>query len=187
MSEFEYLSVLISIVVGLGMTQILSGFARSIHRRSTTPLDPVHTIWTCTVFLILILNWWVFFQAQEYRIWTFGLFLTVVIWAVLHYGMAVLLYPQDMEEGEGYGEVWTRNRPWILGAFALSVATDILLTWQRGDLLDPPWYLPFAGHLLVLGVVGALVSSRRFHMALGTYVFFVGLTWSLGVRRLLGI
>jgi hypothetical protein len=34
MTQFEYLSVLVSIIVGLALTQLLSGVARLIHLRS---------------------------------------------------------------------------------------------------------------------------------------------------------
>lgn len=187
MSEFEYLSVLVSIILGLGVTQILSGVSRALHRRKTIPLDPVHSVWAASTFLVLILNWWVFFQAQDFQEWSFGLFLIVILWTVLYYLLAVLLYPPDMEEGEGYGDVWDGNRRWYMGVFAASSGMDIVLTWWRADLFDPPWYLPFAGHLIVLGVVGVFVASRRFHLVAGIYLLVISLAWALGVRKLLGM
>lgn len=187
MSEFEYLSVLVSIVIGLGLTQILSGVARSVHRRRTIELDPIHSVWSASTFIILILNWWVFFQSRELGAWTFAAFLAVVSWAVLFYLMAVILYPPDMEEDETYGDVWSRNRRWFMGLWLATSVLDIVLTGLRGDLLDPPTYLPAILHLAVLAALGMVISSRRFHLALAVYVLVFALAWSLGVRRLLGV
>lgn len=186
MSQFEYVSVLVSIVAGLGLTQILSGVARSVHRRGSIELDPIHSVWSMTTFLILILNWWVFFQSRDLVAWTFGGFLVIVLWAILHYLLAVILYPPDMEEDETYGAVWTRNRRWFMGIWVTTYVLDAMVTHLRGDLFDPPTYLPAILHLMVLGTLGVFIHSRRFHLALGIYVLAFGLAWSLGVRRILG-
>lgn len=185
MSEFEYLAVVVSIILGLGITHLLSGIARTIHRRGRTRLDAVHTIWTVAVFEVLVLNWWVFFQWREQTEWSFGAFLMVVVWAVTFYLEAVILYPPDLDEDEDFGEVFARNRSWFLGLFVASSLADIALTAMRGDLRDPPYYLPFVGHFIVLGLLGLLWRSRRFHLALATWVLVISLSWSFIVRRFL--
>ncbi|MEJ2203898.1 MAG: hypothetical protein P8170_07295 [Gemmatimonadota bacterium] len=185
MSEFEYLAVLVSIVLGLGITHLLSGVGRTIHRRGQYKLDAVHSIWTAATFTILVLNWWVFFESRSFSNWSFGIFLVVIVWAVQYYLMAVVLYPPDMAEGEDYGAIFERNRRWFLALFASSAVTDIGLTALRGDILDPPEYLPFASHLVVLGLLGVVVKARRFQLFLAAYVLIIGLTWSLVARRFL--
>ena len=53
MSEFEFISVLISMVVGLGVTHVLRGFAQVVHERKQAPVDGVHMVWTAVVTLSL--------------------------------------------------------------------------------------------------------------------------------------
>lgn len=60
------------------------------------------------------------------------------------------------------------------------------MTAMRGDLFDPPFYLPFAGHFILLGVIAMRTHSRGYQTFLAGYVLAVGLTWSLVVRRFLG-
>jgi len=187
MSEFEYVSVLVSIVIGLGLARLLSGMARSVNRRRSIELDAVHSIWTAVVFIQLLLNWWVFFQSRELDQWTFAGFLLIVMWAVSFFLMTVILYPPDMEEHETYGDVWRRNRPWFMGIWAGTSILDVALTHMRGDLFDPPSYLPTILHLIALGVLGVFIRNRRFHLLMGSYVLVFALAWSLGVRRLLGV
>jgi hypothetical protein len=186
MTEFEYLSVLVSILIGLGIAHLLAGVARMIHRRGEYTLDPVHLLWTGAVFWTLILNWWVFFESRSLEVWSFDYFFVVVVWAVLFFLMAVVLFPPDMAEGEDYAVVFERNRLWFLGLFIASSCVDIVMTAMRGDLFDPPFYLPFAGHFILLGVIAMMTTSRRYQTFLAGYVLAVGLTWSLVVRRFLG-
>lgn len=186
MTEFEYLAVLVSLILGLGITHLLAGVGRLIHRRGEYKLDPTHVLWTAATFWILVLNWWVFFQSRRFEEWSFDIFLMVVVWAVLYFLMAVVLYPPDISEGEDYAAVFERNRTWFLGLFVASATSDIVLTAARGDLLNPPIYLPFALHFVILGVLGIVIRSRRFQVALAGYVLGIGLTWSLVVRRFLG-
>ncbi len=185
MTEFEYLAVLVSLILGLGITHLLAGVGHLIHRRGQQKPDAVHVLWTAATFWMLILNWWVFFQSRRFEEWSFELFLIVIVWAVLYFLMAVVLFPPDLAEGEDYATVFERNRTWFLGLLVSSSIADIALTAARGDLLNPPTYLPFALHFVVLGVLGILIRSRRFQVALAGYVLGIGLTWSLIVRRFL--
>lgn len=186
MTEFEYLAVLVSLILGLGITHLLAGVGHMIHRRGQSKPDSVHVLWTAATFWTLILNWWVFFQSRRFAEWSFELFLIVIVWAVLFFLMAVVLYPPDLADGEDYGTVFERNRTWFLGFFVSASLADIVLTAARGDLFNPPIYLPFALHFVVLGSLGILIKSRRFQVILAGYVLGIGLTWSLVVRRFLG-
>ena len=185
MTEFEYLAVLVSLILGLGITHILAGVGRMIHRRRVFKLDAVHALWTGATFYTLILNWWVFFQARQFDTWSFDVFLVVICWAVSFFLLAVVLFPPDMSDKEDYSAVFEENRLWFLGLFVSSSLVDIALTAVRGDLFDPPIYLPFVGHFIVLGVLGMVIRSRRFQVFLAAWVFGVGMTWSLVIRRFL--
>lgn len=185
MSPFEYLAVLVSLILGLGITHILTGVGITIHRRGEVRTDLVHNLWTVSTFLILVLNWWVFFQSRTITGWSFDQFLLVIGWAVAFYLMAVVLYPPVMGEGEDYGQVFEVNRPWFLGLFILSSVIDVAQTALRGGLFDPPFYLPFVLHLMILAGIGMVVRRRRYHVFLAVYVLCIGVFWALSARTLL--
>jgi len=186
MSEFEYVAVLVSLVLGLGIANILSGLGRIIIRRHEYSIDLVHLVWSLALFLVLVLNWWVFFQLSQFNQWTFEFFLTVIVWTVLFYLMSVLLFPPDKNGMPNYGELFEQNRNWFLGLFIASNLADIVLTALRDQLFNPPFYLPFVLHFVVLGVIGIIVKSRKYHLGLAIYIFFISLTWAFWVRLLLG-
>ena len=73
-------------------------------------------------------------------------------WDVLFFLFAVMLFPRDVAVDQDYVQVFERNRGWFLCLFALTSIADLMLTALRGDLLDPPFYLPLALHFSMLGV-----------------------------------
>ncbi len=55
MGAFEYLSVLISIILALGMTRVLAGVGEMLQARSRHRIYWVHVIWIVNLFLYLVI------------------------------------------------------------------------------------------------------------------------------------
>lgn len=185
MSEFEFLSVLVSLVIGLAIAQLLQGFGQAIHERREAPIEPIHMVWTTTVFLNLVLNWWVFFSWRTNEEWSFTVFLMLILWAVALYLLVVFLYPPGKAAHESWASVYRSNRQWFFASFAAFGSADIGLTAVRGGLFDPPAYLPFVGHYVILFLLGVFIERRRFQRFLAWYILVTLVTWSLVARRLL--
>lgn len=185
MSEFEFISVLISMVVGLGIGMLLRGVGQAVHERRQAPIDSVHMVWTASVFLNLVLNWWVLFSWRDQEVWSFTLFLSLIVWAVALYLPVVFLYPPRKPASERWADVYANNRQWFLGAFASFAAADVWVTALRGGLFDPPIFLPFVGHYFVLWVTGVFVARPGYQRFIAWYTLISMATWSLIVRRFL--
>lgn len=178
MSEFEFLSVLISIIIGLGLTHILTGSMRAIFGGRATENQLVYTAF---VILVLVLNWWVIFSWRDHQNWSFDAFLVLIVWAISHFIVAITLYPP-------YGNdpvPFEANRRWFLWSFFAMTLLDIAQTFARGDLFEPWYYLAFVLHFSVLALVGIFFQSPVIHRLLSWWFLVVILTWSLGVRRFL--
>jgi len=184
-SEFEFVSVLISMVVGLAIAQLLQGVAQAVHERGQARIDSVHMVWTAIVLLNLALNWWVLFSWRDHEVWSFTLFLSLVVWAVALYLPVVFLYPPRKPPSESWASVYTSNRRWFLGSLASFAAADIWVTGLRGGLFDPPIYLPFTGHYFILWVVGIFVARPGYQRFLAWYTLLSLASWSFVVRRFL--
>lgn len=185
MSEFEFVSVLISMVVGLAIAHLLRGVAQAVHERKQAPIDSVHMVWTFGIFLNLVLNWWVLFSWRGHEVWSFTLFLSLTVWVVALYLPVVFLYPPNKPSSESWTVAYAENRQWFLGGMAVMAATDIWVTALRGGLFDPPIYLPFVGHYLVLWLSGVFIASPRYQRFLAWYTLLSLATWSLIARRFL--
>jgi hypothetical protein len=185
MSEFEFISVLISLVIGLGMTNLLSGAGRAFYRRQKSPIDEVHMVLTAATLLILVLNWWVTFSWRTESNWTFDKFLVLIVWMVSLFMLTIFLYPPDLSESEEQRDIWLQNRLGYYGAFLVMCLCDILQTAMRGGLFHPVWYLPFVGHYAALSAVGLAVRRRGYDRFFAWYQLITILAWSLLVRRFL--
>jgi len=101
MGAFEYLSVLISIILALGMTRVLGGVGEMLQARSRHRIYWVHVIWIVNLFLYLVIAWWIFYRWRDQQPWTFYLFLFVrspqqfCIWrhSYCFHGKAMLTLP----------------------------------------------------------------------------------------------
>ena len=57
MDPFSYICVLTSIVAGLAVTRLVSGFGQLLQTRARTPPYWVHALWMVNVLLTIIITW----------------------------------------------------------------------------------------------------------------------------------
>src|SRR4026208_2067875 len=95
MGAFEYLSVLISIILALGMTRVLAGVGEMLQARSRRHIYWVHAIWIFNLFLWLVVAWWIFYRWRDQQPWTFFLFVFVLISPTILYLASLLLFPRE--------------------------------------------------------------------------------------------
>jgi hypothetical protein len=172
MTEFEYLAVFMSIIFGISTTHILTGAIRSIYRGQ---VNHTHFVLTAFFFFVLILNWWVGFKWAQNEIWHFGHFIVIVIWSISHYVAAITLYPPQAASAEHPFEY---RHNWFLIAFSAAAALDIAQTSVRGDLFNPPAYLPFVSHYIVVSMIAIFINKKMFHRVLAWYLLLVTITWT---------
>src|SRR5256885_5762693 len=123
MSSFEFIAALMSIIVGLGVTNLLAGAGRAFYRRKENPLDEVHIVFTAATLLLLVLQWWVTFKWNTEPAWSFDKFLVLVVWTISNYMLTVFLYPPDLSEQEEHRNRFQRNRS---GYYATFIAMSLL-------------------------------------------------------------
>jgi hypothetical protein len=178
MTEFEFLSVMISIIFGLGLTHVLAGTMRYIYAGRATELRLVYSLFA---LFVLVLNWWVIFTWRGHADWSFEEFLVLVFWAISHYLLAITLYPP--EEG-GYTD-FEAHRRWFLWAFVGMAVLDISQTAMRGDLFRPWYYLLFVLHYMAAALIAIFVPSTTVQRVVSWWFLFSIVTWALVVRRFL--
>ena len=186
MTDFEFLSVLISIVIGFGLTHLLSGLGRAFHFRHVNKIDAVHIAWTITIFFVLVLNWWVFLLWRETGAWTFSMFFTIILWTTSMYVLALALYPPHLPEDVSYRRLFETNRTWFLSTFVAMCLLDILVTTMREDALPELFYIAFVGHYGLIGAIGVVFKNRHYDLIAAWYIVITMALWSFGVRGTLG-
>jgi hypothetical protein len=184
MNAFDYLSVLISIVLGLGITQVLAGFAAMVRARKRMRMYWPVPVQMGAVFLIAVVVWWSMFGLREVRVWTFATFLMVMGQAVAVYLMAAFITPETAgEQSLDLRELYFRESRWFfassLALLAFSVAKNLMLSgnMRSADL---------AGHVAfaAISVAGLVASGDRVHKIVAplTFVFLAAYVGALFVQ-----
>jgi hypothetical protein len=185
MSSFEFISILMSIIIGLGVTNLLAGTGRAFYRRRQNPMDEVHVVFTAATLLVLVLNWWVAFKWNSEVAWSFDKFLALIVWTIALYMLTIFLYPPDLSQEEEHRSRFQQNRAGYYSTFIAFCLLDIAQTAIRGDLFHPIWYVPFVGQYAVLAGGGLVAGRRGYDRFFAWYLLITLLIWSLVVRRYL--
>lgn len=181
MSVFEYVSVLTSIVIGLGIAHLLRGVAGLIQHPSRYKTYWVHLIWVAFMFFQAIFWWWWEFAFEELKVWTFHLYLFVLIFAFIIYLLCALLFPSDLEGYSGYEQYFISRRFWFFGLLAVYFVVDIGDTLFKGmDYLVSlgPQY-PASTVILVTGcMVAAYTAHRGFQAVFALVALGIQVLWA---------
>ena len=176
LDSFSYLSVLLSIVIGLAITQVLQGLRVLMLSRETARLYAPSLIWTALVLLIATQMWWSSFGLRDQQEWTFGLYGLILLQVSLFYLASGLVLPDLRPDNIDLEADYFRNRRWFFGLLAGAAAVSVLKEVTLEGRLPAAPNLVF--HLiLIASSIGAMVSpNRRYHaiLAPASLFLFVG-------------
>jgi hypothetical protein len=97
-NRFEYLSVLVSIVIGLGICEIASSWGRILRSRSRVRFYWLQAFWSVFTILLMIQFWWGFWEFRLVEHWSFAGLLAVVAEAFVLVLAGMILLP-NVEPG----------------------------------------------------------------------------------------
>ncbi|MEJ1239861.1 hypothetical protein WBG78_17110 [Chryseolinea sp. T2] len=121
-SPFEYIVILISIVLGMGITQILSGIAGIVQRWNNVALYWPHTLWVLLVFVFHIQEWWITYELRTYEYWRLPVFLFIILYPVNLFILARLLFPLRWSRNATDLKIFYFENSGKLFAFVLSLS-----------------------------------------------------------------
>ncbi len=159
MDAFSYLSVLLSIILGLAITQVLQGIGQLLQLRSRVRSYWPWAVWMATLLLIYVQSWWAMFGLRNVALWTFGAFIVVLLQTVLEYLLAALLVPSTGEpQIDLRASYFAHERPFFAALFlvlCVSLLKDRVLNgaFPRGVNLG--------FHLSLMAVCVAGIASKR--------------------------
>jgi hypothetical protein len=96
--EFGYLSVIISVILGLSIAQLLQGISQVINARDRVRMYWPTMAWTVLLLLVDIQAWWAMFGYRNRHAWTFVQFTIVLFEAIMLYLLAAIVLPNIPNE-----------------------------------------------------------------------------------------
>ena len=179
MSQFEFIAVLVSVIVGLGIVHLLRGVALFFTARERHKPYWVHLLWTWNVFHYIVFYWWFLWRWTAATEWHLALFLFVLIYAIALYLMTVILYPSENVGDRDFRQVFQANRRpffalWIL--LALIDVADTRLKMAIGlDGFGTSQL--FAWGVIVLGSLIAMRVRSEAYNGAWAIMFFCIMGW----------
>lgn len=177
MDAFSYLSVLISIILGLAVTQVLQGYRALLLAKGRIHADAAPLIWSGLILLFAAQAWWASFGLTERPDWDFLDFAVILLQMALLYMLSALVLPDvPAEQPVDLAGHFERHRKAFFAFLIAMLASSILKEAVLEHRLPTPLNLTF--HLLLGGIAaaGILFRSKRVQLAVavaGTVGFLV--------------
>jgi hypothetical protein len=159
---FDYFGILISVILGLGLTHALRGVARMIQMRHSVKAYWIHVVWTINVVCFVLGIWWGMSWWRNLHEWTTEWFYFLAAYAVIIFMWASMLFPPEISEGMDFEQYFYSNRLWFFGLQTAVCLMDIPETVQKSaaHLRNLPSDYPILISILLATSVTAMVSRR---------------------------
>lgn len=165
MDAFEYLSVLISIILGLGIAQLLAGFGHWISQRAgIRPFAPA-IVWAGILLLMHVQTWWSMFGLRLLAGWTFVRFSVVLLQPITLYLMAIVVLPNQGVATVDMRTNYFGQRRWFFGLLGFLLVVSVVKDLVVSGSLPSGLNLGFHTTLLIATIVALSTERTAVHGA----------------------
>lgn len=177
MSLFEFLMIMISIIIGLGISDVLTGVARCIRCRDTIQGYWVHSVLIALILVALLQQWWEIWGLHGVSEWNLIGLVMMLSGPVGLYLIAHLVFPEPVRGANLREYYYGEMRPiWWLGAVTVTLATGFRPLAIGSELFSPDNATSFVA--FVGFIVAALSRQHRVHAILMP-LFLLLLLWDV--------
>ena len=172
MDAFGYVSVIFSVVIGLGLSHLLTGVVDLFKVRGRVKFYWVHLLWVALTFVGHIFLWWTMWNLRLLREWDFFSFLLILLAPVLLYVSAALLIPKVEPGGAAIDlrEYFYESRPAFFGVNAAFTALMSAENWLLTGQASPPSVMLIFAFWFVLFGASVFVKDARYHAAVAVLI-----------------
>lgn len=165
MTQFEFLSVFISIVLAFAVSDILSSWGEQIRLRKILRHYPLHSAWTVLVLVIVIQSWWALWLMSDHGSWTFPEYASLILPYLLIALIAYTLTPSFDADERDIKRYYFDNASWVFALAAAYLASWFVFSCFVDDqgLYDQGSVARLVGFLLMIAL--AIWKNERFHAA----------------------
>jgi hypothetical protein len=162
-APYQHVVVVMSIVLGLSLTQLLKGLAQLYRTRNRVRPYWLHTAWVVLLIFFSLLLWWLFWNYRSIEEWSFFRFIVYLSPMIVFYFLTSIVIPDPSDPVTNYKEYYFSSRFGFFGTFALQVvlAHTAGVVVRGLSLLDPSNLFRLATVVLLL--IAMRSTSERVH------------------------
>ena len=126
-SAFEYVSIMVSIILELGITQILSSFSNLLYHYKETKFYWPHTIWVIFILFLHIQDWFITYELKDKPAWLLPELLFILMYPITLFIAAKKLLPSnENDKGTDMKTYYGSHYPILFFIVAIAVLVSIL-------------------------------------------------------------
>lgn len=182
MAPFEYLLVLVSILIGLAVADISTSLHRLLRARQQVRWHWLTLAAAFLVVLVILQFWWAFYRVGHIEVWSrYGVFLLLMLQLIIMFLLACAALPDEVPEQLDLEAYYDQNRRYFWTLFGLdaltAVAVNLVAAFDTASL--PTLILGALPNVVIAAVLLSLafVHSRAYHSGL---ILLLLLTLGLG-------
>jgi hypothetical protein len=182
MDEFGYLAVILSIILGLSVTQLLQGLSQVINARDRVRIYWPAIGWALLLLVIDVQAWWSMFGYRGRHAWTFLQFAILLLETILLYLLAALALPNPL--GEQIVDLrinYFRHARWFFGSFLGVLLVSLVKNVVMSGSIQGPFDLSFHLFWMVGATIAAGTRSDLYHK---TFVCIAGVSFVVYIGAL---
>lgn len=168
MGAFDYLAVIISIVLGLSLTQLLTGLGRMIQLRRRIRFYWPAVLAVVALILVDVQFWWSMFGLRHRTDWDFASFSVLLAQAALLSIASTVIVPALPDEADEIDmkAAYFDHSRWYYGLLLGLLVVSLTKTWVLDQRLPDTADLAAHGVFAALFLPAAISRSDRVHKVL---------------------
>ena len=182
MTIFEFISVMVSIVLGLSLAHMLAGVSQFARNSKRIDAYLPHSLWLVNLLLLHFLTWWSFWDYRETE-WNYARFLIIMLEPLLLFLTTSIAIPRKYDADRiDLRDYFHDVRKWFFISFLVLEAMYIL----DGPLVfnsEPVWFVYRIPQLIVVAAfVLGLVSRHDRAQLVSALMLNALMLWSSAIR-----
>ncbi len=126
-SAFEYVSILVSIILGLGITQIISSFTDLLYHYTEIKFYWPHTLWVLFILFMHIQDWFITYQLKDKSEWSLPELLFILLYPItLFIAVKMLLPASENDKGKDMKVYYQSHYQIIFFIVGIAIVISIL-------------------------------------------------------------
>lgn len=184
---FNYLTVLTSVVLGLGLTHLLVSYAQLIRLNAVLTLPWLYIGWIVLLLPLYFTYWWTFWDYRKRIRWSFMAFSAMLASPVALYLITALYLPDPIDQTFNAQQHYLDVRRWTLVLWVgLQIWGIVLGPWLKDEFRIESFgnrYKLAQCFLLVMLIAGALTGYSPQMDGLILIAFWAVLLYILAAHR----
>jgi len=120
-APYQHVVVVMSIVLGLSVTQLLKGLAQIYRMRSRVRPYWLHTGWVVLLVIFSLVLWWLFWNYRSIEEWNFFRFFLYLSPMILFYFLTSIAIPDPSDPVTDYRTYYFSSRVGFFATFAVQI------------------------------------------------------------------